>query len=362
MPPLFRGSTAWKIKFDNETFTPEDARSSFSGHERNHLFVNHGGERFSDLSTVSGLDADRDGRAFVIWDYDRDGRQDIALVNANAPLLNLYRNEIGGANRMIALRFVGANHTDQPAQEAACRDGYGAVAEVALGDMTLKREHRCGEGYAAQNSRTMIVGIGRHQKAQHVQIRWPSGKTTRIEDVAAGTLLTCFEDEATSPRAASFHQESYLADASSTSSAAPPRHLTRFASDPAPDAGSRLRLLMTMATWCVACSERKPQLELLRSRFDPAELALFGLPVDPSDTRAKLGAYMNQFTPPYELLYDLTSRQRREVEQLLSETGHEETIPSSIVIDGSGAVLRVFPGVPTVSEVRVLLREEEGEN
>ena len=62
---------------------------SFSGHERNHLFLSDRGRRFSDISAISGLDNIADGRAFVLWDFDRDGWQDIALVNANTPLLNI---------------------------------------------------------------------------------------------------------------------------------------------------------------------------------------------------------------------------------------------------------------------------------
>ena len=35
---------------------------SLSGHERNHLFVNQGGQQFKDLSILSGLDNPADGR------------------------------------------------------------------------------------------------------------------------------------------------------------------------------------------------------------------------------------------------------------------------------------------------------------
>ena len=74
--------------------------------------MNFRGGRFSDLSTLSGLDSEADGRSFVWWDYDRDGWLDIALVNANRPLLNLFRNQIGeqpgAANQqMIGIRLVG---------------------------------------------------------------------------------------------------------------------------------------------------------------------------------------------------------------------------------------------------------------
>ncbi len=145
---------------------------SHSGHERNHLFMNMGGERYMDLSPLSGLDDQTDGRAFALLDYDRDGWQDLAVVNANAPLLRLYRNRIGeraGAGErgnMVALRFVGVNQTAQPVSGFTVRDGYGAKIRATMGDVLLFREFRAGEGLASQNSDIMILGIGEKRQAE----------------------------------------------------------------------------------------------------------------------------------------------------------------------------------------------------
>ena len=85
---------------------------SFSGKERNKLFLSQQAEQFLDLSALSGLDSPADGRVLSLCDFDRDGWQDMIVANANAPLLNIYRNDIGGSalqpaqnGRMIALRF-----------------------------------------------------------------------------------------------------------------------------------------------------------------------------------------------------------------------------------------------------------------
>ena len=153
---------------------------SLSGHERNHLFINQQGRTFEDQSLTSGIDNPADSRAFATLDYDRDGRLDIALVNANHPLLNLYRNQIGNdANgdtprEFVALRFMGANQQPQASKQTA-RDGYGAIVEITVDGAKLKREHRCGEGYGAQNSAVMIVGLGGAAQVQQLEVRWPSG-------------------------------------------------------------------------------------------------------------------------------------------------------------------------------------------
>ena len=64
--------------------TPDDIpgwvlhpEASFSGNERNHFFLNLKGKQFADISAVSGRDLPQDSRRFVIWDFNRDGRQDV---------------------------------------------------------------------------------------------------------------------------------------------------------------------------------------------------------------------------------------------------------------------------------------------
>jgi hypothetical protein len=217
----FRFSPEWKRTPAPDNLGPEiDARlagverqgdrilvHSLNGHERNHYFANRGGRSFVDLSGLSGLDNIADSRGFALLDYDRDGWQDVALVNANQPLFNLYHNEMPAAGRkggMIALRFVGGNRTPDPSAEFACRDGYGARAKVDLGDAKLVREHRCGDGWSTQNSATMIVGIGAHTNVTSITVQWPSGKTATARGIPEGTLLTVFENRADSPSKTSF--------------------------------------------------------------------------------------------------------------------------------------------------------------
>ncbi|MEO8350220.1 MAG: CRTAC1 family protein [Chthoniobacteraceae bacterium] len=222
----FRFSPEWKQTPAPDNLGPEiDARlagverqgdkilvHSLNGSERNHYFANQGGRSFVDLSALSGLDNPADSRGFALLDYDRDGWQDIALVNANEPLFNLYHNQMPAAGMkggMIAIRFVGGNHTPDPSKEFTCRDGYGARVKVDLGDTKLIREHRCGDGWSTQNSATMIVGIGSHTKVDSITVQWPSGKTTTAKGIPEGTLLTAFENAGDSPAKEAFLSEPY---------------------------------------------------------------------------------------------------------------------------------------------------------
>lgn len=191
-------------------------RASFSGFERNRLFISQQAETFHDLSGVSGLDSEKDGRVFVKWDFDKDGWTDIAIVNTNRPLLNLYRNQLGEqrenqAPNFIAIRLVGGNQTGRPSTEWSARDGYGARLTIKAGDLIQTREHQCGEGMAAQNSKTLLVGLGDQSQADALTIRWPSGKVQEIGEIAAGTLITVFENPAESPDSTGFSKSDYQA-------------------------------------------------------------------------------------------------------------------------------------------------------
>ena len=222
----FRFSREWKRTGAPDNLGPEiDARlsgverqgggikvHSLNGHERNRYFLNQEGRRFTDISAVSGLDHIADSRGFAVLDYDRDGWQDVALVNANQPLFNLYHNEMAAAGfrgGIIALRFIGGNKTAAPSTEWSCRDGFGARVAVDLGEETLVREHRCGDGWSTQNSPTMILGIGSHDLVPSVSVKWPSGKVSTTRDVPEGTLLSVYEDPADGPDGEAFVRALY---------------------------------------------------------------------------------------------------------------------------------------------------------
>ncbi|MDE2810606.1 MAG: ASPIC/UnbV domain-containing protein, partial [Gemmatimonadota bacterium] len=66
------------------------------------------------------------------------------------------------------------------------------------------REHRAGEGFSAQNSATLIVGLGAYQRVDAVHVRWPSGRVQQVAEVAAGMLVTVYENPRNSPTGVAF--------------------------------------------------------------------------------------------------------------------------------------------------------------
>ncbi|MDB4491888.1 ASPIC/UnbV domain-containing protein [bacterium] len=163
---------------------------SLSGNEPNRFFLNLKGKQFDDLSHLSGMAHLGDGRSVARWDYDHDGWQDLVSINANAPKLVWYRNQLGDHlkdRHFLAVRFQG---------DESNRDGYGVRLRAEVGKTILAKETRCGEGFSAQNSSTLLLGLGSATKIDRLSVRWPSGKEQVFTDIEANQLMICHESKA----------------------------------------------------------------------------------------------------------------------------------------------------------------------
>ena len=350
-----------------DTFVPGTLASQ-SGKELNRVFLNgeaDGARRFDDVSGISGLDAAQDARVAAFLDYDRDGRRDVAVVNANAPLLQLFRNEVAPRAGFIDVELVGGNDTAAPMPGFAPRDGYGARVELELVDprsdeprrARIVREARCGEGFAGQNARTLLIGIGEAEHVDRLRVRWPSGRALETSNVPAGTRVTVYERPERSPSGSPFVLEPYGGPARPSE---PPARRTVAPSLDLPvspgQADARLRAYVTMATWCTSCLRELPHVARLREVFDENDLALYGVPVDPEDSESLLAAYQESFAPAYELLAGMDERSVEALEHFGVRELGDEGLPKTFVLDADGGVRLARWGVPSVSEIRRLLR------
>ena len=360
---------AFQLETDLYSQASERLKSgaSFSGHERNHVFLNRNGGDYVEVSGISGLDHPGDGRAFAVLDYDRDGWQDVAVVNANAPLFQLFRNQMGergDPGGMIAIRFVGGNQYAFPTSQWSSRDAYGARVVLEVAGRELLREHRAGEGLAAQNSATLRVGIGSAEEVVRLEVRWPSGQRTETHAVPAGTLVTAYEDASASPTGTPFvltpyrgsgQQPVVTASVKAMANTGAANRSIRAVQDVLAGERARLILYTTVATWCAPCLDELPSLNLLGTSFTSAELEIFGVPYDPDETPEILAAWSERYEPPYRILSELKPRQRNAVIQGALDVLRIDGLPAAVVTDSEGEVLLVRWGPPSVSELRVLL-------
>lgn len=153
-----------------------DRGVSWSGHERNVVYMNEGGLRFADASAASGGDFEDDGRAVVAVDLDFDGDEDLILRSRTSPSLRILRNDGGAGSNWIAFRPVGTGTN---------RGGIGATVTVGVEGRKIVRTLRSGEGYLACSGSWLTFGLGGAGEIESLEVRWPGGGAERPEPPAA---------------------------------------------------------------------------------------------------------------------------------------------------------------------------------
>ncbi|MED6334141.1 MAG: ASPIC/UnbV domain-containing protein [Planctomycetota bacterium] len=261
---------------------------------------------------------------------------------------------------MIALRFSGGNRDAAPSERWSARDGFGARVVIELARRTLVREHTAGEGFAAQNSATMRVGIGEAATVERLEVRWPSGVVRALSDLPSGSLVWAHEDPSTSPTG-----EPFVVTQPERQTPQPGTRRAAWTNTEVLDlprgAPGRLTLYTTMATWCAPCVEELPSLAHLRRALGDEHLTIFGIPHDQSQTREELDAWVKLHAPSYEILDDLSPEQHAAVRSTAIGALRAEGLPVSIVTGDAGRVLLVRWGPPTVSELRLLRERGAGD-
>ncbi len=152
---------------------------SWNGREPNVFYARRDG-RYIDFSGVSGLDFADDSRAFAVFDFDGDGRPDIALKSRMGPQLRLLQNNCAGSNRSIGFRLHGTKSN---------RDAIGTRIQVDKQTKWLE----AGSGFLSQHSKHVLFGLGEKSRVGKVEITWPSGLVQEFADLESGKSYTIVE-------------------------------------------------------------------------------------------------------------------------------------------------------------------------
>lgn len=357
--------------------------ASFSGQETNHLWLNAEGKDFITLSGVSGADHPGDSRSVALMDFDRDGYQDFVMASANAPTLQLYRNKMGDmlaeARRSLPVhfQFVGGSKSAKPSKEWGNRDGIGAKVWVEAGGMKYLREYRNGEGLGAQNSSVLLLGLGGAQKADRLTVMWPNGKQQVIENVAAGALVTAFENKADSPDGSGFkvgprtpvERTKPIKEGNGKQPLAYSAELEKLMEG---KTKAPIRMVMAWFVDCSVCKKSYPTVNAVRAAFAEDQLAIFGFNNASGDSAAEMSNAIEKFGVRY---LNLEERKASDIEawktlvdKVLKPTKTtkgavakaSEATPVTLFLDAHGNVLHAMYSFPTVSETVKIVHDLEG--
>lgn len=142
-----------------------------TGDSRFQMSKGGGGEHFQQAGNARGS---------AIGDLDNDGDHDIVLnQNDDHPafLRNSAANNDGDANHWIRVELVGRRSN---------RSAVGAKLRLTTSERTWTRQLKGGGSYLSANDPRILVGLGKADQVQSLEIVWPSGSVTTRTEVAVG--------------------------------------------------------------------------------------------------------------------------------------------------------------------------------
>jgi hypothetical protein len=138
--------------------------------------------RFVVVSAAAGppLTTPRVGRGLAAGDLDNDGSEDLLIVAQGEPLAYLHNRTTGG--HFLALRLEGTR---------SARDAVGARVIVTSAGRQQSAWRFGGGSYLSASDQRLHFGLGSHDRAESVDVYWPSGRTDHYKNLEAdaGYLL-----------------------------------------------------------------------------------------------------------------------------------------------------------------------------
>jgi thiol-disulfide isomerase/thioredoxin len=316
---------------------------SFSGYERDPLYLNLGTKKFVDISGVSGIDSITDGRAGVFADFDNDGDLDVFSTTIQNQAHLLFRNNVGQDNNFLRIALEG---------ERSGLDAFGAVVRLKTAAGILTKIKSGGSGFISQHDPRLLFGLGKDRKAEWIEVTWTNGKVERFEgEATAGSTLLLKEGTGKTQKLAlgKANLPNPLTKAEIFA-----RSLKISIGKPLPDFAlktmngavsslqrqfkpGRRTLINIWATWCVPCAKEMPELEKMRAPLSARGIDIIGINVD-----TEAGANVKKYVAEKRVSYPVLLGGAAAIERLYATD--ELSVPLSILVDEKGVVRDLIPG------------------
>ncbi|MFN0112762.1 MAG: CRTAC1 family protein [Blastocatellia bacterium] len=151
------------------------------------LFENING-KYKNVSAQSGDVFKRDfpARGASFGDFDNDGLIDFLVIN-NGEAPALVRNQGGSQNNWIGLNLVAGKGSNPGA--------VGAIITWTAGGVKRSRLKTSGGSYLASHDPREVLGIGKAEKLDSLEIKWPSGKVDKMTNLPINQYSKIVEGE-----------------------------------------------------------------------------------------------------------------------------------------------------------------------
>jgi hypothetical protein len=161
--------------------------------QRKLLYQNLRNGHFADVSLQAGtgISAPSASRGAAFGDFDNDGDIDV-VVNTVNDYPQLLRCDTKVDNNWIKVRTIGTKSN---------RSGIGARLVCVTHPPGEAKPHsqidevRSGGGYFSQNDLRVHFGLGKAEKVNVLEVRWPSGQVDTLKDVKVNQVIFVKEGE-----------------------------------------------------------------------------------------------------------------------------------------------------------------------
>lgn len=311
---------------------------SFNAGERNCLFVNGGGGRFLEAGYPLGVDIDFEGRGVAVADLDQDGAQDLVVRSVARRKVAYLHNEAATGARFARVDLVGT---------ASNRDAVGAVVRIAAGGARQMRLRMAGNGFQAQSEGTLHFGLGKAERIDELTVHWPSGKKETFTDLPVDQRLRIVEGEGRVTVASLLGK---AVKPKRTGIPEPVRAWKLDGSEWSPRPGKPL-LVSFWASWCLPCQAEVPVIGRLHEALP--ELDLIAVSFEPDTAAAR--AFLDRNKPSYPVALSNPGAVAPLLEKAFGDGAMP--MPAAVLLDGRGAIAKVFTGPLSARAVEEAFRE-----
>lgn len=156
---------------------------------QNYAYRNSGGIQFENVTESWGIQELSCSNGAAYADLDNDGDLDLLVNNINQSAF-IYENQNmkESLNHYLKISLKGKRGNLQ---------GIGAKVKVTTGFTHQYYEHFLSRGYESSIDPTIHFGLGKHERVDVVEVRWPNGDYQAITDISADQILHIDQNEAT---------------------------------------------------------------------------------------------------------------------------------------------------------------------
>jgi enediyne biosynthesis protein E4 len=126
-----------------------------------------------------GITALRVSRGCAFGDIDNDGSIDIVVNNLDGPP-SLLRNNGAPRVNWLMIKCIGTKSN---------RSAIGARVKVIANGRSQIDEVQSGSSYYSHNDLRLHFGLGSAERAETIEVSWPSGLKEQVRDVEANQLI-----------------------------------------------------------------------------------------------------------------------------------------------------------------------------